>query len=577
MKGLVAAKSEIDKSFQMFVIYSEHEKYASDFAPIFKSHGLGFLVPGKKQIYIDGESLEDLTYDHLLAIQAHEISHYRLKHKGDYSEKQELEADVEGYKILVDGNYTKAAVILRQRIKDHYGKRGLKMLGENKINNNMKNIKTIEDFLKEKRGLWDNVHAKRKRGEKPAKPGDEDYPEEDAWEDAKKKSKVTEASRGKVHKAVKKGSYPVTLVVISNGMVVKQKLVDTPEAVPAHFNTLQKEYPNANISVEDNTGKRLFSESVSEIKRSMISGTSGRTIDSLEDRKYELKKDVEGARIGDYTNITLPKGTIIYNLPGGVMADHKSLKRYADRNMNRYFDKPTFKGISVRQMPDILAAIEKNSKVLESVNEGKMPGKYIGNDEIVFIKTKEDSRGAQYSLYYKGYDIDAGGQSFGSEKELKAFASNYILSNQWYNKLKHKDAKPLPESVNEGLPPGYSKFLVSLQTLIGDIAPNAWGNKSQITPSSVKRVHNSLKKRYGDDYAKFNDLLKTQKGQFGNWYLKESVNEAASVISMPEAEKVWDALVKKFSDNKNDSIEYLNKDKSYRNMAIMAIFRATKF
>jgi hypothetical protein len=135
----------------------------------------------------------------------------------------------------------------------------------------------------------------------------------------------------------------------------------------------------------------------------------------------------------------------------------------------------------------------------------------------------------------------------------------------------------LKESVNEGLPPGYSKFLVSLQTLIGDIAPNAWGNKSQITPSSVKRVHNSLKKRYGDDYAKFNDLLKTQKGQFGNWYLKESVNEAASVISMPEAEKVWDALVKKFSDNKNDSIEYLNKDKSYRNMAIMAIFRATKF
>ena len=46
-------------------------------------------------------------------------------------------------------------------------------------------------------------------------------------------------------------------------------------------------------------GKILFDfvstleESVDEIKRSMISGTSGRTIDSLEDRKYELKKDVE--------------------------------------------------------------------------------------------------------------------------------------------------------------------------------------------------------------------------------------------------------------------------------------------
>lgn len=29
----------------------------------------------------------------------------------------------------------------------------------------------------DKPGLWDNVHAKRKRGESPAKPGDEDYPE----------------------------------------------------------------------------------------------------------------------------------------------------------------------------------------------------------------------------------------------------------------------------------------------------------------------------------------------------------------------------------------------------------------
>ena len=33
-------------------------------------------------------------------------------------------------------------------------------------------IETIE----EKKGLWDNIHAKRKRGEAPAKPGDKDYP-----------------------------------------------------------------------------------------------------------------------------------------------------------------------------------------------------------------------------------------------------------------------------------------------------------------------------------------------------------------------------------------------------------------
>jgi hypothetical protein len=33
-----------------------------------------------------------------------------------------------------------------------------------------------------KKGLWDNIRAKRKRGEKPAKPGDEDYPDKKTWE-----------------------------------------------------------------------------------------------------------------------------------------------------------------------------------------------------------------------------------------------------------------------------------------------------------------------------------------------------------------------------------------------------------
>ena len=47
-------------------------------------------------------------------------------------------------------------------------------------------IMTVEDhdtgeqhevlFVEGKKGLWDNIHAKRKRGESPAKPGDKDYP-----------------------------------------------------------------------------------------------------------------------------------------------------------------------------------------------------------------------------------------------------------------------------------------------------------------------------------------------------------------------------------------------------------------
>ena len=47
-----------------------------------------------------------------------------------------------------------------------------------------------EDEIKEgKKGLYDNIHAKRKRGEAPAKPGDKGYPAKDAFKKAAKTAK----------------------------------------------------------------------------------------------------------------------------------------------------------------------------------------------------------------------------------------------------------------------------------------------------------------------------------------------------------------------------------------------------
>lgn len=71
---------------------------------------------------------------------------------------------------------------------------------------------------------------------------------------------IGEASRGKIHKAVKAGDYPATIVVIEDGDVVHQETVDTPQAVPAAFNVLQKEYPKAKLHVEDRGGQTLFVE-----------------------------------------------------------------------------------------------------------------------------------------------------------------------------------------------------------------------------------------------------------------------------------------------------------------------------
>ena len=55
---------------------------------------------------------------------------------------------------------------------DGYKAKGTKKKGGKDVPNCVKEGETIE----EKKGLWDNIHAKRKRGEEPAEKGDKDYP-----------------------------------------------------------------------------------------------------------------------------------------------------------------------------------------------------------------------------------------------------------------------------------------------------------------------------------------------------------------------------------------------------------------
>lgn len=47
------------------------------------------------------------------------------------------------------------------------------------------------DGSKSQRGLWDNIRAKRERGESPAKKGSEDYPDKKAFEKAQGKKRFS--------------------------------------------------------------------------------------------------------------------------------------------------------------------------------------------------------------------------------------------------------------------------------------------------------------------------------------------------------------------------------------------------
>jgi len=54
-------------------------------------------------------------------------------------------------------------------------------------------MKTLKDYINEasKPGLWDAIHAKRERGQKPAKPGDENYPDAEEWNKLTSEDKET--------------------------------------------------------------------------------------------------------------------------------------------------------------------------------------------------------------------------------------------------------------------------------------------------------------------------------------------------------------------------------------------------
>ena len=124
------------------------------------------------------------------------------------------------------------------------------------------------------------------------------------------------------------------------------------------------------------------------------------------------------------------------------------------------------------------------------VTEGKMPDKLTNDDDIVFLKTSENSKGAHYNVYYKGYDIDFGGVRFGTEKQLNDYAEQLILSRQWANKLRYEDAKPLPESVvTESKNSKEIKELEKLLKSIKSNTPADQGRKASIQ-DDIERLKN---------------------------------------------------------------------------------------
>jgi len=129
--------------------------------------------------------------------------------------------------------------------------------------------------------------------------------EAQAFADMKNKEQgLTEGLFQDIMKGVKKGNGPFTLVVIKDNKVVKQANVNTPQAIPANYTSLKKEYPNSRIRVEDSTGKIVFGEASDAEEKDfhmkldkLVHSTFGKSPD---EEKKETVVNESSVEIGDF-------------------------------------------------------------------------------------------------------------------------------------------------------------------------------------------------------------------------------------------------------------------------------------
>ena len=102
--------SELDASVKVIITRKGDGMY-SKVNHHFSKHGEAFLDLDSRTIFIDGEEAdsENWTKDHYLFVQAHEITHLRLRH--DRNNADETYTDYCAIYLLADKGYKEAAKI----------------------------------------------------------------------------------------------------------------------------------------------------------------------------------------------------------------------------------------------------------------------------------------------------------------------------------------------------------------------------------------------------------------------------------------------------------------------------------
>jgi DNA repair protein RadC len=150
---------------------------------------------------------------------------------------------------------------------------------------------------------------------------------------------------------------------ISESFLYNNRMLSSREITPQQYE-LNRDYVLARRS------ERGFAKG-GGLNRSLIEGTSGRWVANLPHAKYKLTKEVTNAQVSGknnvtYTNIVLPKGSIVHNLSGGVFVENEKLKEEFPTIYNSKY------GLRIYKMEETLNEIYNNSEILEYANGGKV-------------------------------------------------------------------------------------------------------------------------------------------------------------------------------------------------------------
>ena len=155
-----------------------------------------------------------------------------------------------------------------------------------------------------KKGLWDNIHAKRKRGEKPAKPGDKDYPKTlnvEGLEKARKNVGADKCWDGYKAKGTKKkgGKEVPNCVKVDEGAAWTKKSGKNPEGGlnEKGRKSYEKANPGSDLKApqpEGGSRKKSFCARMGGMKKKLTSSKTANDPDSRINkslRKWKCRED----------------------------------------------------------------------------------------------------------------------------------------------------------------------------------------------------------------------------------------------------------------------------------------------